>query len=133
MDDYLKLHHNIDLLLDTFPYSGGTTTNHGLSMGVPTITLPGQTLPSRHGVTILGRVGLECFVAQCHEEYIEKAVYWSTHLENLNNIRSNMRDRIKNSCMRSPDFVMMALESALQQMWQRWCAGMPPESFEVHL
>ncbi len=132
MEDYLKLHHEIDLLLDSFPYSGGTTTNHGLSMGVPTITLAGQTLPSRHGVTILGRVGLECFVAESHEEYIEKAVYWRAHLEELNKIRSGIRDRINNSSMRSPDFVIMVLESALRQMWQRWCAGLPPESFEVH-
>ncbi len=133
MDDYLKLHHNIDLLLDTFPYSGGTTTNHGLSMGVPTITLAGQTLPSRHGVTILGRVGLERFVAETMEEFVEIAVYWSAHLDELNEIRSGIRDRITNSRTRSPEFVTRATESALRQMWQRWCAGMQPESFEVHL
>jgi predicted O-linked N-acetylglucosamine transferase (SPINDLY family) len=131
MYDYLKYHHEIDLLLDSFPYSGGTTTNHGLSMGVPTITLTGPTLPSRQSTTILGRVGLECFVSKNHDEYVEKAVYWSAHLEELNKIRSGLRDRITNSRMRSPDFVQKALESALRQMWQRWCAGIPPESFEV--
>jgi len=131
--DYLKLHHKIDLLLDSFPYSGGTTTNHGLSMGVPTITLAGQTLPSRHGLTILGRVGLECFAAENRAEFVEIAAYWSTHLEELNEIRSEIRNRIKNSSTRSTEFVTRAMESALRQMWQRWCAGMPPESFEVHL
>ena len=133
MDDYLKLHHEVDLLLDSFPYSGGSTTNHGLSMGVPTITLAGLTLPSRHGVTVLSRVGLERFVAENRDEFIEIAVYWSTHLEELNEIRSEIRNRIKNSSTRSPELVARATESALRQMWQRWCAGLPPESFEVHL
>jgi protein O-GlcNAc transferase len=49
MNGYLELHQQADICLDTFPYTGGTTTLHALWMGVPTLTLAGQTVPGRSG------------------------------------------------------------------------------------
>ncbi|HDT3269116.1 TPA: methyltransferase regulatory domain-containing protein, partial [Enterobacter ludwigii] len=53
MDEYLAMHHEIDILLDAFPYSGGTTTHHGAWMGIPTLTLNGTTIPCQQGVEIM--------------------------------------------------------------------------------
>src|SRR5690606_1511310 len=56
---YLKAFGEIDILLDTFPYCGGTTTCEALWMGVPTVTLAGNALISRQGAGLMSAAGLE--------------------------------------------------------------------------
>ncbi|MFY7856360.1 MAG: tetratricopeptide repeat protein, partial [Rubrivivax sp.] len=63
MNDYLRLHARIDLLLDTVPYPAGTTAHHGLWMGVPTLTRTGPSIVSWQCAGILGRLGLGAFIA----------------------------------------------------------------------
>lgn len=92
MWDYLKLHHQVDLCLDAFPYTGGTTTNHGLWMGVPTLTLAGQTPASRQGASLMGHVGLPQFIAHSEAEFVE-GLYWAGHLTELAAIRAGLRQR----------------------------------------
>ncbi len=131
MKDFLYLHHQVDICLDAFPYSGGTTSCHALWMGVPTLTLTGNTPASRVGATWLNQVGLEAFVAHDKTEFVEKGLYWAGHLAELANIRDGLRVRFGQSALGQPDTVSAALESALRTMWQRWCAGLPAESFAV--
>jgi predicted O-linked N-acetylglucosamine transferase (SPINDLY family) len=131
MHTYLSLYHRIDLCLDTTPYNGGTTTIHALWMGVPTLSLAGPTPAARSGAAILGQMGLNEFVADSRAEFLEKGVYWSTHLAQLGALRATLRERWAGSTERGAAAVAAAFESALRRMWQRWCAELPPESFQV--
>ena len=131
MDSYLTLHHQVDICLDTFPYNGGTTTFHALWMGVPTLTLAGSTAASRSGASILGHAGLEAFVANDAADYVRKGLSWAGNLAALSDIRAGLRERFANSAMGQPTVAAAGLEHALRVMWQRWCAGLPAESFEV--
>jgi protein O-GlcNAc transferase len=128
---YLSLHHQVDMCLDTFPYTGGTTTNHALWMGVPTLTLAGPTPPGRQGAAVLGHVGLEAFVAQSVADFQEKGLFWAGNLGALAEVRAELRGRYERSPLRHPDAIAAGLESALRRMWQRWCAGLPPESIDM--
>ena len=128
---YLDLHHEVDICLDTFPYGGGTTTCHALWMGVPTLTLAGQTLPSRVGACLQSHAGLADFACYHEAEFIEKGLYWSNHLAELAIIRAGLRERFENSAMGQASVIAASVERALRIMWQRWCAGLPAESFEV--
>jgi len=133
MDAYLSLHRQVDICLDTFPYNGGTTTCHALWMGIPTLTLAGDTMPGRVGATVLGHVGLDGFVAHDAADFVHKGLSWAGNLAALSDIRAGLRERFANSAMGQPAVVAAGVERALRIMWRRWCAGLPPESFEISL
>ena len=58
-EHYLQAHHDIDICLDTLPFTGGVVTNHALWMGVPTLTLMGELLAGRQSAEVMARVGLD--------------------------------------------------------------------------
>jgi predicted O-linked N-acetylglucosamine transferase (SPINDLY family) len=120
------------MCLDTFPYTGGTTTQHALWMGVPTLTLAGHTPAGRQGAAILGRLGLDEFVAKDAADFQQKGLSWANDHAALAAMRAGMRDRIEQSPIRRPAVIAAGLESAFRTMWQRWCAGLSAETFEVN-
>lgn len=129
--DYLAAHAGVDLLLDTTPYSGGTTTGHGLWMGVPTLTLAGATLPGRQSLNILGHCGLEAFIAADRADFVEKAVAWTKRVPELAELRLGMRERLRPTSIGDPRFAAEALEDAIRAAWRRWCTGLAPERLLV--
>lgn len=130
---YLGLHRHVDICLDTFPYNGGTTTLHALWMGVPTLTLAGATPAGRSGASILAHVGLESFVAHDARDFVEKGMSWAERRDELAAIRGGLRERFLQSARGQPALVAEGVARALRTMWQRWCAGLPAESFEILL
>jgi predicted O-linked N-acetylglucosamine transferase (SPINDLY family) len=100
-------------------------------MGVPTLTLGGSTPASRLSAANLGHVGLEQFIAANADEFTEKGIYWAHHPLALQELRAGMRARWQRSPARQAAFVAGGIELALRRMWQRWCAGLPAESFEI--
>lgn len=131
MDVYLALHHEVDICLDTVPYSGGTTTYHAYWMGVPTLTLAGTTPASRQGAAIMGQVGLDGFIAASAADFLDKGRYWAGQLAALAEVRAGLRERWLHSPIRGPETIAASIESAFRQMWVRWCRGLPAQSFEV--
>lgn len=131
MIGYLTQHHEVDLLLDTFPYTGGTTTNHALWMGVPTLTMVGDMMPSRQGAALMNQIGLNEFVVSNPESYVKAAQYWSENINDLSKIRSTLRERILNAQQRDADYVYNQLALAFRHMWKCWCERKPPTSFMI--
>lgn len=96
---YLDSHAEVDIILDSFPFPGGTTTCEALWMGVPTITLAGDNLIERQGVSLLTAAGLEDWSCDNLEDYCAKAVYWSQNIESLNNLRQSLREKVRHSAL----------------------------------
>ncbi len=113
---YLESYQSIDLMLDTIPFSGGTTTAEALWMGVPTLTLLGNTLIARQGASLMSTAGLADWVADSEEDYVAKALYWSGHLDELAELRAGLREAVRASPLfDSPRFARAfteAIESA---------------------
>lgn len=128
---YLQQHHLVDICLDSFPFSGLTTALHSLWMGLPTITLPAHTVPGRSGLTAMSQVGLTQCIALDEDDYVRKAVALATDLPALAALRSGMRERCAASPMFQPEQIAEGVSRALRTMWQRWCEGLPAESFDV--
>ena len=131
MHDYLALHSEVDLCLDTYPYTSGTTGFHALWMGVPTLTMVGSTLPGYASAAILSDAGLQDFIAHGEEEFLTKGVAHASDPGRLAGIRLEMRERMRNAASGRPDKITQGLEVALRHMWQRWCASDQPISFEA--
>ena len=117
-EDYLAAHAEVDIILDTFPYPGGTTTCEALWMGVPTVTLAGDTLLGRQGASLLTCVGLEDWIAQDKEEYVALAVN-ATDVDRLAQLRASLRQRALASPLFDAPRFARSLEDALQGMWQQ--------------
>jgi predicted O-linked N-acetylglucosamine transferase (SPINDLY family) len=129
MELYLGLHSQVDLALDTHPYSGATTTMHSLSMGVPTLTVEGNTSWAAACSGILRHVELDGFIAADAGDFVARAVHWAGHLNELADLRSQLRLRLAHSPGAQPDLIAAHVTGALRHMWRRWCAGQTPESF----
>jgi len=119
--DHLKQYERVDIALDTFPFNGHTTICEALWMGVPTISLTGDTFASRLGLCMLKSVGLEFFAAQSKDEYIKKAVALAQKISSLAKIRASMRQRIQASLLCHPKAFAVGVEDAYRKMWHKWC------------
>lgn len=85
----------MDIALDTFPFNACLTTCDALWMGVPVITLPGETFASRQGLSLLSTVGLTETIATTPDEYVEAAVRLASDIHRLNDLRGGLRKRME--------------------------------------
>lgn len=119
---YLAAHAEVDVILDTFPFTGGTTTCEALWMGVPTLTLVGDSLVARQGASLLTAAGLPEWVATSEAEYVEKAIQLTADLLRLAKLRAGLRTQVLASPVCDAPRFARNLEVALWGMWRQWCA-----------
>ena len=131
--EYLKLHGEVDFILDTFPYTGGTTTGFALVMGVPVLTLAGKTLAARQGVSMLSLAELhKDFVAESEAQFMFLAKKWCTDVSELQSLRHQLRERMRHSPKRNPENLLKGIETAWKMMWQIFCQEGTAKSFVVN-
>jgi protein O-GlcNAc transferase len=119
--DYLALHAQVDIMLDTFPYAGGTTSCHALWMGVPIVTMTGETASSCGGASLLQAIGLPDLVAQTPGQYLDIAAGLAIDQVRLAELRARMRSRMSASPLTDAPRFTRNLESAYRSMWHEWC------------
>ena len=87
-DDLLNKYNLIDIALDTFPYSGGTTSLESYWMGVPVLTKKGDYFISKSTESINKNIGLNDWIANDESDYINKAVNFSNNLNILQSVKT---------------------------------------------
>ncbi len=115
--EYLAAHAQVDIVLDTFPHSGATTTCEALWMGVPTLTLAGGTMLSRQGASLLSCAGLEDWVAADADDFVERGMRHASDLETLARLRASLRSRISASPLLDARRFTIHLQTALRDLW----------------
>ena len=110
--DWLAQYADVDIALDTFPYTGGVTTCEALYMGVPVVSLFGQRHGSRFGLSILKNIGLEELAVNSFDEYIARAVMLANDWELLTLLRKNLRPMMKNSPLMDSENYLREIQSA---------------------
>jgi predicted O-linked N-acetylglucosamine transferase (SPINDLY family) len=119
--EHLQTYGRVDIALDPFPYNGTTTTCEALWMGVPVISLAGQTHAGRVGVSLLTHVGLSELIAESPEAYVQLAVELASNLEHLQYLRRGLRERLQRSPLMDAAGFTRSLEQAYREMWKRYC------------
>ena len=122
LQEYFGWYNQVDIALDTTPFSGGTTTLDALWMGVPVLTAPGERPGSRSAASILTTAGMTEWVVPSAEEYVQRAVQFSRDPTLLGNLRATLRARLQASPLMDEAGFTRDLESLYRQMWRTYCA-----------
>jgi protein O-GlcNAc transferase len=119
--EYLAAYQHIDIGLDPFPFTGGTTTAESLWMGVPVLTLAGERLVARQGVGLLMNAGLPDWVASNADDYVARAAAHASALPALAALRAGLRQQALASPVFDAARFAGHLDAALRGMWVQWC------------
>lgn len=140
-------YHRIDIALDPFPLTGGTTSFDVLWMGVPLVSMTGDSFKSRMGVGILTHLGRTEWLASGTSEYVEIAHNLAQDVAALSQIRLQLREQVENSPLMREDVFRKHFSDALRLFWMQrlarhhhandenaqfqaiaeWVGAMPPE------
>ena len=118
---HLAQYREIDIALDSFPYNGTTTTCESLWMGVPVITLVGNTHVGRVSLSLLSQMGLSELAAASEEEYKTLACALAQDLPRLKILRHDLRQRLRSSPLCDGPKHARSIEAAYREMWRQWC------------
>jgi predicted O-linked N-acetylglucosamine transferase (SPINDLY family) len=118
--EYLELCHRIDIILDTFPYNGHTTSLDALWMGVPVVSIAGTMPVGRAGLSLLSNLNLaDEFLASNEEQFVQIARRWSEDQERLRTLRRSLRARLKSSALMDAARFAKNMEAAYREMWKQ--------------
>jgi protein O-GlcNAc transferase len=96
---HFAAYRTLDIALDPFPHGGGMTTLDALAMGVPVITRPGRTIPSRLAASCLTALGLTQFITASADAYIKATVATARDLDALEKLRAALPGRLAHSAI----------------------------------
>jgi predicted O-linked N-acetylglucosamine transferase (SPINDLY family) len=129
LDDYFKTMRDVDIALDTTPYSGATTALNTLWMGVPVVGLRGRHSLSRGCFSVLKNLDLPELTADSPNEYVAINVRLAGDAGWRRHFRSTLRERMRASAlMNAPEFVR-SLEAGYRMMWRDWCLSARPREW----
>jgi len=119
--EYLELYHQVDVMLDPFPYGGHTTSLDAMWMGVPVVSLAGAQIVSRAGLSQVSNLGLQELVAFSEDEYVRIALDLAGDLPRLAELRATLRSRMAASVLMDGERFARGIENACRAMWRQWC------------
>jgi protein O-GlcNAc transferase len=119
-NEHLQRFHLFDISLDPLPYTGHTSTLDSLWMGVPVITLSGETSVARGSVTALMNVRLDRLIAETAQEYESIAAELASNTRRIAQLRQTLRSCMQNSALCNEKQFTLDLEVAFRELWQGW-------------
>ena len=124
-----------DLFLDTYPYNAGTTASDALWMGLPVLTLAGQSFVSRMATSLLKNLGSDLLsrslVTYSIRQYESQAVEIALNSEKRMEIKTELSLRRTAAPLFDTRVFAGHLEAAFKLAWSRYEAGLPPEHLTV--
>lgn len=113
---HLAAYNDVDIALDSWPYTGGLTTCEALWMGCPVVTLPGWTFAGRHAATHLSSIGRENWIAQSDDDLVSIIDALAGDLNALAKEREGLRELCRDSILCDGDRFARNLGTAFRQM-----------------
>jgi predicted O-linked N-acetylglucosamine transferase (SPINDLY family) len=126
-NEYLKFYHQVDMILDTFPYDGHQTNLDAFWMGVPVIGMEWPWVHARAIVTQAHCLDLPELVGKDEAGFVQAAAAMAADLPRLAELRRTLRERMKKSPLMDSARYAREIEAHFRAAWQKWCAQ-PPQS-----
>ncbi|HEX3575147.1 MAG TPA: tetratricopeptide repeat protein [Rhodopila sp.] len=120
MAEMFEAYGRVDIALDPFPFAGGATTAQALWMGVPVISLVGETWPGRQGASLLGAAGFPEWAVASPDAYVALAQRMATHRPGLMTLRAGLRDTVADSSLCRADRFARHLEAVYRNIWRTY-------------
>ncbi|RYG24563.1 tetratricopeptide repeat protein [bacterium] len=117
-EEYFRSYHDVDLMLDSFPFGGGTTTSEALWMGVPVVSLSAERFVGRMTESILHTVGVPELLPTDASDFVRKALELAGDLPQLEAYRSSLREKTVGSPLCDLPSYTRDLESTFEWMWE---------------
>ncbi|ATC33646.1 hypothetical protein CA606_15620 [Caulobacter vibrioides] len=114
-DRHLARHALADLVLDTWPYGAHTTASDALRMGVPVLTLPGESFASRVGASLATAIGMSELIATSKADYVAKALSLAADKA----LKPRIAAAVRRSALFDPVAFARSLEAAYAGMVRR--------------
>ena len=114
--NYMDKMLDLDLILDTYPYVGGSTTLDAIYMGVPVLTFYGERRSTRFGLSILKNIGLADLAVDNVQDYIERAVVLANDWDALDTLHKNLRKMLQKSAALNPVDYTRMLEKHFEEI-----------------
>ncbi|MBM3571812.1 MAG: hypothetical protein FJX52_05535, partial [Alphaproteobacteria bacterium] len=124
--EHLDAFGECDVMLDSFPYNGVTTTCESLMMGLPVVTLLGDRIAGRYGASLLTAVGRADEIAMDVDDYVARAMRLAGDMNRLIELRQTLRGMLAASALYRPRHFAEHLEAAYRNLWRNWCDGDRP-------
>jgi len=131
VEEHLKRIQLADLFLDTLPYNAHTTGSDALRVGLPILTLMGESFASRVAASLLNAVGLPELITTNQNAYESLAIELATQPNKLGTIRNKLVNNLPSSPLFNPKLFTEHLESAYQVMYQRYQDDLPPDHIKI--
>jgi predicted O-linked N-acetylglucosamine transferase (SPINDLY family) len=131
LSEHLARLRAADLFLDTLPYNAHATTLDSLWAGVPLLTCPGESFPSRVAASLLRTVGLPELIAASPSQYEEKALALAADPAPLAQLRRRLAER--DSSLFDTEQYTRNIEAAYEAIYERYHSGSPPDHINEHL
>ena len=119
--EHLAAYGRVDIALDTYPYCGVTTTCEALWMGVPVVSLAGESPVSRMGASLLGAIGHPEWVAGNEEEYLDAVLALARDPGQRLALRHGLRTQLSASPLLDEAGFTAELEEAYRRLWAQRC------------
>jgi predicted O-linked N-acetylglucosamine transferase (SPINDLY family) len=129
--DYLARLTNCDLFLDTLPYNGGTTANDVLWMGLPLLTIKGETMTSRMAASLLHTLDLDALIATNWSDYENKAIQLATQNERYTAIKQRLHMQREVSPLFDTTRTTRHIEHGYCLALERYWQGLAPDHLYV--
>jgi predicted O-linked N-acetylglucosamine transferase (SPINDLY family) len=129
--EYLARFKLADLFLDTYPYNAGTVGSDALRMGLPLLTLCGNSFSSRMAASLLHAVNLDELITHSKDDYEFLAVSMYKDRVKYSSIKTKLRESLPQSKLFDIERFTRSIETAFEDIYEHYQAGESPRHFII--
>ena len=131
IEDHLQRIKFADLFLDTFPYNAHTTCSDALRVGIPVLTLKGNSFASRVAASLLSAISLNELIVTNIEDYKNLAIKIYNEKNYLDEIKKKIAINKKESNLFKIEIYTKNIERAYKKVYQNYLEGIKPQNLQL--